>query len=572
MVDVLPASATYKFIATSQGAECGIGIVNPGASLFDSRGGAGINIGWGAFAASIGYEFRLNAGNGNNQILYLDIWNRISLLWGAITINEKLVFLNKSNPFPASTPLDSQPGGITATGQYQSALPNGSASLPVFLGFITFNASISTNIAAGFCFVLRSSALDTYTPNQTGALSGGYATVVGAGYSNPSRAKDGFITQEKRPGYPASFAGIASNLVHTAFSYRQTQWLTEELMEERGIPRKNCAQDCGPAIGLLGNTINPAGGTVNAVINGLTAYGGNTGTYSLGTTNGLNLNDPSISYYWKVNNSTVVITGQGTTSITLSNLNVNGSYIITCTIRSNCWDKKVTKEICSAGGPGMFASDGITYSAGGTNTITRCLSVTAFSLTFRTATSLVINGVTIPVPAAGSPAYSSPAGTFTVNTFATVTISDYNNIYEIVASNACGTTQPYRFRLLKPVGCFKVVAPTPKTPTINFVVSPNPSSGNEITIAQEISKVQSTSETSASGEEQPQVSTETLSEAKNEEFTLILYNKLQIKVRETTLNTLSKTISTEGLPNDVYFLHIISKDGSKVVKQVMILR
>ncbi len=62
------------------------------------------------------------------------------------------------------------------------------------------------------------------------------------------------------------------------------------------------------------------------------------------------------------------------------------------------------------------------------------------------------------------------------------------------------------------------------------------------------------------------------SEAKNEEFTLILYNKLQIKVRETTLNTLSKTISTEGLPNDVYFLHIISKDGSKVVKQVMILR
>ena len=110
-----------------------------------------------------------------------------------------------------------------------------------------------------------------------------------------------------------------------------------------------------------------------------------------------------------------------------------------------------------------------------------------------------------------------------------------------------------------------MVGGTPKS-TINFVVSPNPSSGNEITIAQEISKVQSTSsETSSSGEEQPQAPTE----AKNEEFTLILYNKLQIKVRETTLNTLSKTISTEGLPNDVYFLHIISKDGSKVVKQVM---
>ena len=143
--------------------------------------------------------------------------------------------------------------------------------------------------------------------------------------------------------------------------------------------------------------------------------------------------------------------------------------------------------------------------------------------------------------------------------------------YVVFATNICGAGRNFNFEYVIDPAC-KVVGNTPKNPTIspsiNFVVSPNPSSGNEITIAQEISRTQSKSETSASGEEKPQ----TEAEAKIEEFTLVLYNKLQIKVRETALNTLSTTISTEGLPNDVYFLHIISKDGSKVVKRVMILR
>ncbi len=123
--------------------------------------------------------------------------------------------------------------------------------------------------------------------------------------------------------------------------------------------------------------------------------------------------------------------------------------------------------------------------------------------------------------------------------------------YVVSAYNSCGSTRYwYGINILQYHHC-RVVAPTPKNPNINFTISPNPSSENEITISKELSEQ---------------------SEAKNEEFTLILYNKLQIKVRETTLNTLNKTISTEGLSNDVYFLHIISKDGVRVVRQVMILR
>ena len=119
--------------------------------------------------------------------------------------------------------------------------------------------------------------------------------------------------------------------------------------------------------------------------------------------------------------------------------------------------------------------------------------------------------------------------------------------YIISASNACGRSINYSVTVAEDNSnpCRTV----PEIP--RFTLPPNPSSSNDITISQNISEI---------------------SAAKNEEFTLILYNKLQVKVCETPLNTLSKTISTENLSNDVYFLHIIDKDGNKVVKQVMILR
>ena len=555
----------FRFIATSQGDECGAGAVGAGASLFSSNGGAGAGILWGTFGANIGYEFYMNATNGANRVLLFRLYNQItffSWLGGGITITNNMRRFELNNPYPALR-LDSEPGGITPIG----------ISFAVGVGFnigiVSFNASANATSARGFCFVPRSSALDTYTPNYAGKLSGGY---VGApGVFNPSRANS-FITQE-------AVGTFIKNIEHTAFTYRQTQWLFEE-MQSSGT-KQNCAQNCAEPLDIIGGQVINQAGSVSITGNANYTI---SNAYSVSSTiAGFNGNG-AISYYWSIPNNpnnplppagttppVITFVGQNTPNVTVTNLSTsvdnNYTYMLTVTIRTNCWTKTITRTICN-GGPTAYFIDptlGFVSAPKIPVTVPLCISRGGYQVSFPGATQIIINGNTIILSTIGNGIFGVGYG---VSSGGNVTLSSNMSLtrYLIQASNDCGTGPLYDISLRRLPNCRVVATPT-KNPT--FTLSPNPSSGNEITISQDISET--SSETSAStGEEKEQAQTHP--EAKNEEFTLILYNKLQVKVRETTLNTLSKTISTEGLPNDVYFLHIISKDGNRVVKQVMILR
>ena len=571
MVDNL--QTPYRFIATSQGSECGLGIVAPGASLFSSTGGAGTNVLWGTFSNTLGYTFNMNAANGTaNSVLNFSIYNRTTLFswaWGGITIIADVRALNLNQPFP-NLNLDAQPGGITSTSQYRAALPTGTPA--VFdLGIISFNASVSATIADGFCFVPRSSALDINSGNDPfSSFHGGYSNMIPNSLPYNPTPTNGYVTQEKVGGYPASQERRASNMEHTTFTDRQTSWLFDEMQSNAPITRKNCAVDqlCDEVSTLFRTPAITIGSTTVGLKIRQNAGGG----YYV-------LNNSAInSYVWSISGSATITSGQGTPVVALGNLAGGTNYTLTVTVTSNCWTRTTSTTVTCLAPVATITPRPLSNI---TRIIIACLPAGKPKVDFTsgpfdylsvTSVSLGMNNVNFAFPATGSVLVYAPSSP-TTNPFAEITASGnviFNRYgdYKVFAVNLCGlTSNSIFFRLLPDNGC-RVVAQMPKTPT--FIVSPNPSSGNEITIAQEISKVQSTSETSASGEEQPLAEAPT--EAKNEEFTLILYNKLQIKVRETTLNTLSKTISTEGLPNDVYFLHIISKDGSKVVKQVMILR
>ena len=518
----------YKFIATTQGSECGLGIISSGQNLINSSGAATLGVGWGLLRAGIGYDLNINAGgNGANRVIYLSIYAPIRIFW-LVTVNVPLMIpIVQYDPYPGLL-ADSQPGGIISLDQ-----ANFNKDWD-FIGAIAFQAN--TTVAPGFCFVSRNSALDIVSPtNYVGALSGVNTSTSGI---NPATWSNDFITQE-------GSTPTLGNLQHTTFTGRQTRWIFDEMQLNTPAIKENCPISCG----LSGSTSFPIYGN-----------GPDYSTIYL----------PNVTYNWSINGGASIVGANNTYNVQIiTPPNPGTLYTLTLTTTSSCWTRSTTRSITCSVPVSRYGDlflgiyhNGINYSY----TYYSCLEDLTqgqggLTLEFFLATTITVNGITYNVPTTSQTIVVMP--TFVIygsQAALGVVFTGFDNL-QILASNNCSSTPVYYTNILQDTGC-RVVAPTPKNPL--FTLSPNPSSGNEITISQDIS---TSSETSAStGEEQAQ------SEAKNEEFTLLLYNKLQIKVRETTLNTPSKTISTEGLPNDVYFLHIISKDGNKVVKQVMILR
>ncbi len=529
----------YKFIATSQGSECGFGIVSPGQDLINSNGRVSHLIGL-LVRAGVGYEFNVKAGNtGSSRVLYVNIYAEVRIFFGTIVIRRPLIMpLTQNDPYPGLV-ADSQPGSITDFYDVTKANINADWS---FLGVFSLNASTTT--AGGFCFVSRNSALDIISPvNYVGNLSGGnYNNNASA---NPSYA-NAFITQE------LIYTSIPSsgNIVHTTFTPRQTGWIFDEMQLKTPTKRANCAVNCdifglAPEINIL-----------------------SVGNYAT-------LPNPLFTYFWSISGTGAVISaGQGTPSIIVTPLpGVYGTYVLTLTVSTNCSSVITTKTatfLPPPPPPPLPPPPSVVINTVKPYVYGVLCVPNNIEMGFGAVVSN-INANQYPLQYNWTSAGGSITATIgdrirwligpNPNSNGTTAIIRVSVLSSVATGSVLLANTSYTVTGIVQLNC-RVVTPTPKNATINFIVSPNPSSENEITISQEVSK----SETSASGEEQTQ------SEAKNEAFTLILYNKLQVKVRETTLNTLSKTISTGGLPNDVYFLHIISKDGVRVVKQVMILR
>src|SRR5690606_3538516 len=186
---------TYRFIATSQGSECGTQLFSPGAKLLNVQGNAAAILMpflgvYGKANASIEAHALPNIG-ASNQIAKIDIWVKKYFL--GIRIDKDVFKYTKTINNSQFLPIDGAPGGTSPIGALTlSPTPAmGLQSLGDFFSLL-YLGRLNTATLSDFAFVPTPSALDIQTYNVP-SLSSTY--VNGWNPTNPSRAET-FIAQD----------------------------------------------------------------------------------------------------------------------------------------------------------------------------------------------------------------------------------------------------------------------------------------------------------------------------------------------------------------------------------------
>ena len=299
---------SYRFIATSQGSECGTPLFAPGTQLLNVQAGGGaITIIVPDLKGKLEVDIQahaLPALGSSGQIARVKILAKIYYLF----IRLKKTGIDYSASVSGTIlPVDGAPGGTSPIG----ALDIAPQSISGGIGLIVANYRLSTSATSlnNFCFVPTASALDVQTYNNA-SLS---ATYVG-GWSplNPSSAET-FIAQEG--------SGGTFNESHTRFTARNAEWLFDEM---EGITNTlNCSSNCQTAFSISG----PAQFCTTA-------------TYSIP-------NLPSgATVIWSTNNPAAVIltaSGTGQNTVTLDKL-ANSEITLTATLQSACENLVINKS------------------------------------------------------------------------------------------------------------------------------------------------------------------------------------------------------------------------------------
>ncbi|MBY0477020.1 MAG: T9SS type A sorting domain-containing protein [Chitinophagaceae bacterium] len=223
---------TYRFIATSNGSECGQQLFAPYTQLASANTNIFLPIPvplvvfiTGRFKTEM--EVRSLPNQGSSQRISKLYLKAQFKLWGLINLY-KDVYNNSAYSPSHLLPWDGVPGG-TVRADIGADLISGQLSFWPFL-----NANFRLATETGFVPVV--SALDITNLN-TSALSSSY--VSGISPSNLSRAAT-FIAQEGL-GNPTRF-----NQQHTTFTARNAQWIFNE-MESITPNTINCSAACQPA-------------------------------------------------------------------------------------------------------------------------------------------------------------------------------------------------------------------------------------------------------------------------------------------------------------------------------------
>ncbi|MDX1941840.1 MAG: T9SS type A sorting domain-containing protein [Saprospiraceae bacterium] len=332
----------YRFVAISEGAECGQGSIPAGAQALGGSGRFALTLSRFIIPiAEVGYFFTANAkalpASGTQQICYFKLEYGIRLFTINITIN----ITNKSINSPAGIlPYDSGAGGTESISE-RTDLRDGAGpfnkGIDLFIFAVIFQGRIQHD---QWCFVPTASALDATTFNASTLNT----TFVGAVTPRSYTRSEKFITQE--PFNPGT--GTRFNRIHTTFTARNSQFIFNEMQNISNT--LNCSNVC--TNNVLVELDGPS--TTDCTQNLL--------TYTAPMTN-------ANSYTWSVGNSLTIISGQNTPTLTVRPES-NGASLSTVTLNTvttcngtninNTFTKNVTIQSGSINGTIQYTRNGST--------------------------------------------------------------------------------------------------------------------------------------------------------------------------------------------------------------------
>ncbi len=219
---------SYAFKAISNGSQCGVNVMTPGASLVSGSATANLNaVGW-LLSSWIGlpvitrwkYHTEVQAkaltGSSSHEIVHFRL-KRIQKLFFIINNNKTFASINRNEPSFNTVPWESIPGGYESLGERLSLGSNPLEESWSLIGqwFLGYNAKFS--MAPRFGFVPLISSLDVASPVNYNST---YVYPISG--LNGSRS-DKYIAQE-RIGTTTLY-----NSHHTDLTSRNAAWLYHEL-------------------------------------------------------------------------------------------------------------------------------------------------------------------------------------------------------------------------------------------------------------------------------------------------------------------------------------------------------
>lgn len=498
---------SYRFIATSQGSECGSPLFAAGSQLLNIQaGGAGVVLPflgvYGKAKGSITANALPSPGT-SGELVNIDI--SVKKYFLGIRFDKNAFKYNVTISNSAYLPIDGAAGGTSPIGEV--SLPQmsiqGNQSLHFLFFSLAYSAGLNTATLNNFCFVPTASALDVQNFNYASLTSkyvGGFSPV-----SSPSLAQN-FIANETVQG--------VSNEIHTRFTSRNANWLFNE-MENIANNNLNCSNNCQPDFSAMsiqgGASLCPDG------------------TYNISN---LPIN---ASVVWSSPNPDIASLTSSGNSATLTKIRP-GQLNLIANINTACGSFSVSKNIQSGpdeipiGGLITNASYGpgqsVTVAAGGNY-------VNASNYTWTVYGGTIVSG------------QGTSTITFTTNQNQS-TVPLYLDINLIITTPDCGDALGEAHAFVASDGL-----PNPE----RFAIFPNPAS-SDLTINQ-VSSTKSNTKNAKS-------------ESISGTYEVKLYNSSgRILHGQKSLNGEGIGFNVQHIENGTYFLHIIQ--GKEVIKKQIII-
>jgi hypothetical protein len=216
----------YKFLAISNGSECGHPLYQPYQNLISADAVAALSLVFASYKfVSTVRAYALPATGQTSEIAKLYVKSQFRIF--GINISKQVFDASASAP-GTHLPIDGAPGGTSP----ESFKFSGYA----FVGDI---AGVVFNVNLDFCFVPIASSLDV-TPFNNGALATNYVEGVNSVYRS---AANNFIAN--------ATVNSLSNIPHTTLSARAALWLYDEI--ETVSNTVNCSAECVPVYAIAGD-------------------------------------------------------------------------------------------------------------------------------------------------------------------------------------------------------------------------------------------------------------------------------------------------------------------------------
>ena len=309
---------SYRFIATSQGSECGQQLFTPYAGLGAFNGHIFFGRVPEILRVGLKAEMMINAlpeQGTSKRITYMNLRYEVRLFW-YLKLNINLLNISKNAPSYA-LPWDGAPGGTyslsdgTTSGSFQWRKL-------MWLGY-------SGSITGEFTFVPTVSALDI-SPTTSASLAARF--VGGISTTSPSTASN-FIAQERMPNTSRY------NIEHISFTDRNSEWLFNE-MQNSTNNTLNCSSECALTVAISSSSNSVCGGTAYFSVPN---YGS------------------GVTYSWSVGPGLTIVSGNGTSQIEVTSTSGNySSSTVSVNVNTKCGTESASTTVNIGSGPAYISN------------------------------------------------------------------------------------------------------------------------------------------------------------------------------------------------------------------------